>query len=369
MSVPFCKYFGECGGCSLQHVDYPTQLANKKKALASAIKFDDIKVFSGKESHYRNRMDAVFHPSGLGFRRKGTWDKVMDIERCEISDERLNGLFKEIQKSFAHVDAFDLRKHTGTFRYAVVRTASSGSSISFVLNSDSPRVAEAIERIRKFAEATTAENVVVAYVPSQTDVSLSDEYFVVKGGDTLKENYLGKEFTYSVQGFFQNNHEMAEKMHEYVHELLKSHDTKHATLLDLYGGVGTFGINNADLFKRVVIVESAQSCIDSANVNAKANSVANTEALVLDARYLKKLDLPKPLYVITDPPRQGMHPKTIEQLNLLRPKTIIYISCSIEQLGKDIPKFKNYALRSAAMFDLFPQTPHVEAVAELVLQE
>jgi tRNA/tmRNA/rRNA uracil-C5-methylase (TrmA/RlmC/RlmD family) len=70
--------------------------------------------------------------------------------------------------------------------------------------------------------------------------------------------------------------------------------------------------------------------------------------------------------VITDPPRSGMHPDTVIDLNKRKPKAIIYISCNIQQLSKDIPKFYDYDLKSAALFDLFPQTPHCEGVVELV---
>jgi len=366
MTTPLCKYFGECGGCSAQHIDYSLQVGNKKKAVATATKFDDVKVFSGSDYHYRNRMDAVFHPKGLGFRRKGTWDKVIDIEECKISNNRINKLFSEVRKFFTTVDSFDPIKQSGTFRYAVVRTSSGGDSISFVLNSDSPRVAQAVDLIKTFAETTTAHNILVAYVRAKTDESLSSDFFVVKGGDTLKERYLGHTFSYSAQGFFQNNHEMAEKMHSYVCGLLEKYETKDSLLLDLYGGVGTFGINNSDLFKKVLIVESVQSCIDSANANMKANGVRNGEAMVLDARYLKKLNLSGPIFVITDPPRSGMHPKTVEELNRIRPNIIIYISCNVGQLARDLPKFSGYEVASAAMFDLFPQTPHLEAVVELV---
>lgn len=368
MTTPLCKYYGECGGCSLQHIDYSTQLENKKKSLATAIGFTDIKIFSGSEYHYRNRMDAVFHPNGLGFRRKGTWDKVMEIESCAICNERLNELFMEVGNFFTSVDSFDLRKHTGTFRYAIIRTPSEDSSVSFVLNNGSPRVAEAIYRIKEFAKKTTAQNIIATYVEPQKDASLSEDYFAVKGADMLREKYLGKEFIYSVQGFFQNNHKMAEAMQEYVNTLLGSYETKNAHLLDLYGGVGTFGIINAPLFKGATILENVPQCIEAAKVNIEKNGARNAEAILLDATHLKRLDLPSSLFVITDPPRSGMHPKTIEQLNRLRPKAIVYISCNAEQLGRDLPKFKEYELKSAALFDLFPQTPHIEAVTELVLR-
>jgi len=94
--------------------------------------------------------------------------------------------------------------------------------------------------------------------------------------------------------------------------------------------------------------------------------VVNADAMVLDAQYLKRLDLPsKDLYVVTDPPRSGMHPKTIEHLRKAKPKVIIYISCNVAQLKSDLPKFTDYKVKSAAVFDLFPQTRHMESVVEM----
>jgi len=369
MSEPKCPYFGRCGGCTFQHLDYQLQLDNKRKTLENAIHYKDIQAFSGSEYNYRNRMDFVFHRGGVGLRRQGNWKDIVDVERCEISNERLNSLLKELRDFFKSPDHFDVIKKSGTFRYAVVRTPGDDSSISFVLNSESSRLNDAVEKIKEFSNITTANNIIVTYVPADSDVSVSDEFFVVKGKDMLAEKYLGKEFIYSVQGFFQNNTEMVEKMQKYCNDLLAKHDTKNSHLLDLYGGVGTFGIMNSVLFKGTTVVESVKQCIDAANINIKKNGAKNTEATVLDAAKLKNIELPQPLFVITDPPRSGMHPNTIAQLNRLKPRVIIYISCNVIQLGKDIPKFKEYTLKSAALFDLFPQTPHSEAVVELVLKK
>lgn len=368
MTKPLCPYFGQCGGCSWQHIDYDVQLENKKKALEDAINFYEIRVFSGKDYHYRNRMDMIFHARGLGFRKKREWQKIVDIDKCVISNERLNGLIREVRDFFREVDYFDIKKKSGTFCYALIRTPNEDSCISFVLNEASTRLKDAVEKIKEFAGKTTASNIVVAYTYSNTNLSVSDKFFVIKGKDMLKEKYLGREFLYSVQGFFQNNHEMAEKMQEYCNGLLKSYNTKEAHLLDLYGGVGTFAINNAGLFKKVTIVESDKRSIDAAKDNIKINKIDNTQALLLDSQYLRRLAFPDNLFVITDPPRSGMNQKTIEQLKKLRPKVIIYISCNAQQLGKDLKKFKDYKIKSAALFDLFPQTTHLEAVVELILQ-
>jgi len=366
MASALCPFFGDCGGCSSQHIDYSLQLGNKRKVLERSINNTDVKVFSDKEYGYRNRMDFVFHKCGVGFRRKGKWFSVVPVDKCVISNDKINVLLKEVNDFFKDVDFFDLVKQSGTFRYAVIRTPTNDSSISFVLNEDSPRLSAAVEKIEEFSKVSSANNIITSYVPSKHDESISAEFFSVKGSDTLKESYLGKDFVYSVQGFFQNNSVMAEKMQKYVNELLKDYDTKPAHLLDLYGGVGTFGIINSDLFKGVTIIESVQPCIDAANINIQSNNIKNSSAILLDAVKLKNVDLPSPLFVITDPPRSGMDNRTIDQLKKLQPKVIIYVSCNVEQLGKDIPKFKDYKLKSAALFDLFPQTPHSEAVVELV---
>ena len=372
MVEPLCPYFGKCGGCTAQHIAYELQLENKKNQLASAINnvipIDQIKIFHDKEYNYRNRMDFIFHPRGLGLREKGNWKSIVDIDKCSISDEKLNELLLEIRTFFKSVDFFDIRRNVGTFRYAVIRTPKNDSSISFVLNEDSSKTGDAIDKIKEFAKKSIAKNIVVTYVPKNTDMSISNEFFVVKGSDNLIEEYLGNKFHYSVQGFFQNNSAMAEQMHAYVNEMLGKYETKNHELLDLYCGVGTFGINNANLFKNVVMVEADKNCIDSAELNIKENKIHNAKAILLDAMNLKKLNLGigSELFVITDPPRSGMHPKTIDELRKLKPKIIVYISCNIEQLKKDLIKFSEYEIKSAALFDLFPQTPHAEGIVEMV---
>jgi len=383
MRDPKCPYFalptdsngrGKCGGCATQHLEYELQLENKKKRAQQATGFDDIKVFSGEEWFYRNRMDMVFTKNGIGFREKGSWKWKVDVKECVISNRRLNDLITEVWDNFGAVDPFDTKTHAGTYRYAVIRTPQNDSSISFVLNKDSSRCGEAVEKIKDFSRKSSANNILVTYVSQVTDVSTGTDFIVIKGSEMLEETFLGKKFRYSAQGFFQNNHEMAERMHSYVNDLLKIHCKSNSEfkwgvhLLDLYGGVGTFGIINSDLFKTVKTVESFEGCVEAAKANIELNGVKNTEAILLDAMHLKKLDLQSPLFVVTDPPRSGMHQKTIEQLIVLKPRLIIYISCSIQQLEKELPKFlKHYKLKSAAIFDLFPQTNHMETVVELIL--
>ena len=366
MAEPRCPYFGQCGGCSFQHTDYADQVENKRRQLVNATEYENIEVHTGSEYNYRNRMDMVFHPGGIGLRRKGSWHQMVDIERCEIATKKINTMVSEVRGFFRDVDWFHVRKNSGTFRYAVMRSPGQDSSLSIVLNADSTRLLPARDMITEFAENCSAANVVVTYVPHKTDMSISEDYFVVKGSDELNCEILGRKFSFNAQGFFQNNDEMSARLQAYVRELLGRHDTAGNHLVDLYGGVGTFGIINSDKFEKVTVIESFPGSVASARKNIEANGVSNVSALELDAKRLKNAELPGRLTVVTDPPRSGMNPKTITELCRLAPEMIVYVSCNVKQLAADLKKFSDYRIASAALFDLFPHTPHSEAVVELV---
>jgi len=209
----------------------------------------------------------------------------------------------------------------------------------------------------------------VTYVPHNRDGSVSEDYFVIKGTDELVVKILDHAFSFNVQGFFQNNDSMALELHTYVRGILKSYSLEDHHLADLYGGVGTFGIINSDLFSRATVIESFAQAVESAKKNIEANGCSNVEILELDAKRLRNAMLPRPLTVITDPPRTGMNPKTIVELIRLHPQLIVYVSCNIRKLAADLKKFTGYSINTAAMFDFFPHTPHVEAVVELVADD
>ncbi len=367
MSTPLCPYFTKCGGCTAQHIDYNLQLENKKKLVQRITKIDNIKVFSDQPYSYRNRMDFVFFPGGLGLRAQGTKFQIIDITQCVISEPQINTLLQEVRQFFQHIDAFNQKTRTGTYRYAVIRTTQTNDTgISFLLNEDSPQLPAAIEKIKQFATSTTTKNIVIAVLPKNIDNSISEDTIIIKGNPYLTETLCNKQFRYSLQGFFQNNTKMAQQMQHYIHSLLQTHPTQNAHLLDLYAGVGTFGIINAHVFKSVSIVESYSASIELAQTNLTLNAITNAQTHILDAKHLHKLQFPNPLYIILDPPRIGMDQKTIQTLNILKPELIIYISCNPEQLAKDLIKFPNYNIKSAALFDLFPQTNHAEVIVKLV---
>lgn len=367
---PKCKFFGECGGCSSQHIPYEIQLDNKKKSLASFTNFSEekIKVISGDSFNYRNRMDFVFSKGLVGFRKKGIWHSVVDVDECVISNPLLNSLLKEVRDFFSEFkdDFFDLKKQEGLFRYCVIRTPSKQSTITIILNDDSPKKEQGKRIVEEFSKKCGADSVLVGYTAKNSDVSITSNYEVLKGSDFLEEEILGKTLRFHSQAFFQNNSEMARELVRLVRQIFENQSNNNF-LLDLYGGVGTFGVCLSDLFKEVTVVECVEPAIVMAKKNAEINSVSNLSGFVLDAQQINRLVLKKPLKVITDPPRSGMTPKAIERLLALSPDSIVYVSCNARQLRGELPKFlKHYNINSVSLVDLFPQTNHFEAVVELI---
>ncbi len=366
MTKPLCPYFGSCGGCSYQDIGYEQQLKDKLGILKEAIRYDDIQVFSGEEYYYRNRMDFAFHSEGLGLRERGIFHKFVNIEECVISSPVLNKLLKEVRKDFAGVFYFDVKRRFGAFCYAVLRTPPGDSSVSIALNKNDRKLDRAVEKVKTYAQVSSANNVIITYVPYNRNVSISEDYEVVKGKDTLRENYLDSRFRFPVQGFFQVNHDMAQTVHTYCQDRLSQYETQNAHLFDLYGGVGTFGILNAGKFKEVTLIENYEPAVKAAEVNIAENEITNIKNTVLDAKRLKDIDIPSPLFIIIDPPRSGIHPKALQRLSELTPEALFYVSCNPKHLAHDLSELTRYEIKSAALFDMFPQTPHMEAVIELI---
>jgi 23S rRNA (uracil-5-)-methyltransferase RumA len=369
MIEPLCPLFGRCGGCSLQDVDYADQLEKKRAHLSEVLDFRDIPVHSAQSFGYRNRMDFVFHKDGLGLREKGAYDRFVKVEECPIARPEINALLAEVSQAFSDAFYFDVRRRFGAFCYAVIRTTSADSSLSLVLNQKDKKLDYWRERIADYAQTSKARNVLVTLIPPNRNVSISEDYSVIKGADRLREDSLGCSFLFPVQGFFQVNQAVAVKVHEYVLSLLSRYDTENTTLLDLYGGVGTFGIINASLFKEVIILESYEPAVRCAEDNIAANRIANARTLLEDAKRLKTIKLPSSPTVILDPPRSGMHPKTVEHLNTMGAERIIYVSCNAKILAQDLEKLDSYRITSAALFDMFPQTEYFETVVELIRRD
>lgn len=374
---PLCPYFGDCGGCTAQHIRYDIQLQNKKNLVATHLRKNGIEapepaVFFGKPYSYRNRMDFAFCREGAGLRRKDSGNSILPIAGCPISNSRINELLAELNawlEKNPEIEPFEAGSCRGTMKYAVIRAAefSDSTAISFLVDSGSPEISRHILLIEEFAKKSKAKNIAVGKISAKSGIGASFDHFAVKGGLSMEEAICGRKIAYSAFSFFQNNSAMAEKMAEYCRKIFEKHETKNAALIDLYGGAGTFGACLGKNFAKTIVIDNEPLNIRCARGNLLNNGIKNAEAVCADAGCLPRLKLNKmESFVIADPPRTGLGQKTIKRLMDLSPKLIIYISCSPVQMAKELRFFrKNYAVASTAVFDLFPQTVHTEAIAEL----
>ncbi len=330
-----------------------------------------IEIFHGPAYGYRTRMDFVFSLNGPGLRQKEKFDSVIPIRHCPIADPRLNKLLAEvwdfIDNNRSSLDIFPPGGPTGTIKYVVIRTPvySKNSSISFIVSKNSEKLAEQERLLEQFAKQTTAQNVIIGYVHALKDASNSPECRVLKGDIHLAEIFNKKTIQFHTQSFFQNNSLVAEQMVEYTYQRLKKHQPKNKILIDLYGGAGTFGISCADIFKELIVIDNSQGNIEQAQENIRLNKLPNARAECSDATAIHAIDQ-NDLFFIVDPPRAGLHPKVLKKLMLLKPGVIIYVSCNPKQMVVELNTFKEaYEIRSLALFDQFPQTPHIETVVLL----
>lgn len=173
----------------------------------------------------------------------------------------------------------------------------------------------------------------------------------------------------SPNSFYQVNHCQCERLYEQAREYAGL--TGNEVLLDLYCGVGTIGLTMADRVKQLVGIEIIPQAIENAKINAGLNGITNSKFICADAAngadLLKKEGI-KPDIVILDPPRKGCDKALLDTVEQMSPKKIVYVSCDSATLARDLEilKNKNYITQSVTAVDMFPRTPHVEAVALII---
>ena len=303
---PACRYFGKCGGCQYQHVEYAAQLRLKQKQIADL--FERVGKFSPglvgtvipcpQPYGYRNRImirsqwNKPEQKLNIGFVR---WDcgLVEDIEECKIAEPVLN---------------------------------------------------EEIARVRAHPPPRGGLKVVLRVLPEDWDVPQDS--------------------------FFQNNFFLLPGLVETVRGFLHAGGARR--LVDLYCGVGFFGIQLSDAVESFVGVEHDQYAVRSARHNASARRVNNGEFIAKTVEevlpgLLKKFS-PKGTAVLLDPSRKGCLPRTLELLREARPAQVIYVSCHPATMARDLNILCGggvFNLMRVQPLDMFPQTQHAECVADL----
>jgi 23S rRNA (uracil1939-C5)-methyltransferase len=409
-----CPYFGRCGGCRLQHVSYPAQLALKSKQVTDVLErlgdlagFEQRPIIEAPEIYgYRNKMEftvapaprprAAAPPDGeaaplpvraeaedrsgarhargaivVGLHEADRYDSVLDVERCLLQSDAMNALLDEARGFFVAqgLSAYAQAEGEGLLRFLMLREGRrTGEAMANVVTT-SPAVSDLAplaERLRARVPGTSS--VVMNVNPRKASVAVGLEEHLLGGRDHIREEIGGLSFQISANSFFQTNTVQAERLFTLVLESAELEGGE--TVIDLYSGTGAISLLLARRCRWVYGIEVAQAAVDDAALNAAANGIANCTFLAGEVRFVLPSLVASGVsadLVVADPPRAGFHPKALVALLRLAPARIVYVSCNPGTLARDVGLLVQggYRLEWVQPIDMFPHTPHIEAVARL----
>jgi 23S rRNA (uracil1939-C5)-methyltransferase len=202
----------------------------------------------------------------------------------------------------------------------------------------------------------------------KASVAIGTEEHLLLGRDHITESLGGVTFQVSANSFFQTNTVQAERLFAIAAEACALDGTE--TVLDLYSGTGAISLLLARRTGHVYGIELSAAAVADAVRNARANGIDNCTFLAGEVRHVLPAlmrDGVRASVVVADPPRAGFHPKALTALAALAPARIVYVSCNPATLARDVGDLarQGYRLEWVQPVDMFPQTPHIEAVARL----
>jgi 23S rRNA (uracil1939-C5)-methyltransferase len=377
-----CAHYPECGGCRFQDLAYEAQIAAKHDQVRDALQRiggiaePPLAPIVPAESvfHYRNKLEYSFTqtPEGpaLGFHKAGRWDEVLEIERCWLTTD-LGNAIRHAVRDWAlaeHLEAYHQEHQTGYLRHLVVREGrNTGQALVLLVTAPGERFEreEFVDTLRRFPEVRS-----IHWAVNETPAEVTNlPTTLLWGEEAIEEELLGLRFRIRPNAFLQTNTAMAERIYELAREAAAVQ--RDETVYDLYCGTGTIGLSLASSALTVWGVEVSEESVACAIENAELNGIANAAFFAGEVgRSLEELAerAGPPDVIVVDPPRAGLSSKAVRRVGRLEPKRIVYVSCNpttlagnVKELGRDW----GFTLERVTPVDMFPHTPHVEAVALL----
>ncbi len=361
-----CPYFGRCGGCHYQHIPYDAQIRYKTEILRETlgrigrVRWDGpIATHASPPFGYRNRtqwkirtaQDGSAAPSGIGYFEAGS-TRLCAVDECAILSPRLGETLAKLRtlvagKTLSAIDE--------------IEAFADAADEKILLNLSSERLSESPESIASALRAA------LPWVESILVQDRRADKFDLFGPGYLPYAAGGTDFRVGHLSFFQVNRFLIDALVEAV-----IGDSKGRMALDLFAGVGLFTVALTKRFDRVIGVESNLAAAKDLEVNLQSSGgVSPTHRHATAEAFLSHWQ-ERPDLVVLDPPRAGVESETLTRLKKLAPWRINYLSCDPATLARDLAGLVGgqsepgpYEIRDINLFDIFPQTYHMEALVRL----
>jgi len=387
---PQCPIARQCGGCSLQAIDYKKQLEYKQAKVRNNLLriggFDEEYIDSimepicGMEEPYRYRNKAQY-PIGYdkegnliaGFYAGRTHSIISNTDcllGCEENKEILEIILNWMKNN--KVTAYDETSGKGLVRHVLIRKGFSTGQIMVCLVINGNKLAKSDELVAALRQIEGMTSISYSVNTARDNVIMGDNYCTIWGSETI-EDYIGDLlFSISPLSFFQVNPQQTKNM--YGKALDYASLTGEEAVWDLYCGIGTISLFMSGKAKQVYGVEIIPQAIDNARDNAKKNNIDNATFFVGKAEevlpdFYKTHEgsddaMMHPDVIMVDPPRKGCDEVCLNTMLKMKPNRIVYVSCDSATLARDLNYLSahGYELKAVQAYDNFPQTNHVECI-------
>jgi 23S rRNA (uracil1939-C5)-methyltransferase len=378
-----CPYFRQCGGCHYQHIPYERQLEFKVAILRETLRRvgkielqPEVRVHASPPWNYRNRTRLQVQTApkfALGYFRFGSHE-FLPVRECPISSPLINRVMARllelggldcppgVEEIELFADAADERLLAWAFcESSFDRPADRKDLLRWaeVVGREVPQIGG----LTFFAGRRRASSG-QAKPDAALDRDVPSEQKLLAQSGAKSIRYATKNHTYQVSAgaFFQVNRHLIDELVSVV-----TGDAGGEVGLDLYAGVGLFSAVLAENFHHILGVEASQTAHDDFlhNVTGNVKAVAGRADDYLRSESLRSRPVRKrPDLVVLDPPRAGVGKAGIRSLVALGAPRIRYVSCDPATLARDMGPLlaAGYHIEEAHLFDLFPQTFHIESV-------
>lgn len=378
-TTPFCAIFPRCGGCSLQHMNYESQLRFKTDTVRENIKrigkLQNVLIHEtiGMDNAFNYRNKSQF-PVGikekkpvLGF-YSGRSHEIIESDKCGIQHETSDKV-RDIVRQFIkdnNISVYDEAAGKGLVRHVMTRVGYKTGEVMavIVINGEDLPFKETLVKSLT-SNISGIKSVVLNINTRKTNIILGERNKTIYGSDTITD-YIGRfKFIISPLSFFQVNPVQTEVLYN---KALEYADLKgEETVFDLYCGIGTITLFLSDKAKKVYGVEVVEDAIQDARKNAEINNVSNVEFIVGEAEKVIPEIYSKGVradVVVVDPPRKGCDEALLKTLADMEPRRIVYVSCNPSTLARDLGYLSKNGFRVVEIqpVDMFPHTAHVESI-------